>query len=188
MIEQFDASIRLSCRAACLSRSAYYYEVKRSDDGELINAILALIHKHPRWGFPKCQKRLRALGYRWNHKRIYRVYLELKLNMRRKSKRRLPNRDPLPLVVPEAMNRCWSMDFMSDRLQHGHRFRTLNVLDDFNREILGIEIDSGLGAKRVTRYLDQIAAWRGYPDRIRVDNGTLSSPLMNLLPGRKLGA
>ena len=61
---------------------------------------------------------------------------------------------------------------MSDRLQHGHRFRTLNVLDDFNHEILGIEIDSGLGFKRVTRYLDQIAAWRGYPDRIRVDNGS----------------
>lgn len=154
-----------------MSRTAYYYEPKRSDDSELVDVLLALIEKHSRWGFPKCRKRLKALGYRWNHKRIYRVYLELKLNMRRKAKRRLPSRSPLPLVVPAMANDCWSMDFMSDALQHGHRFRTFNVLDDYNREILGIDINSSIPASRVTRYLDQIAAWRGYPQKIRVDNG-----------------
>ena len=127
--------------------------------------------KHPRWGFPKCRKRLRTLGYRWNHKRIYRVYLTLGLNMRRRAKRRLPNRNPLPLTVPSSVNDCWSMDFMSDVLQHGHRFRTFNVMDDYNREVLGIDINSGITADRLTRYLDQIAAWRGYPQRVRVDNG-----------------
>ena len=97
-----------------MSRAAYYYEPKRIDDSELIDALLALVEKHSRWGFPKCRKRLKALGHRWNHKRIYRVYLELKLNIRRKAKRRLPSRSPLPLVVPAMANDCWSMDFMSD--------------------------------------------------------------------------
>ena len=154
-----------------MSRTAYYYQAKRSDDQALIDALLALIEKHPRWGFPKCCKRLRRLGYHWNHKRIYRVYTMLRLNLRRKSKRRIPSRHPLPLAVPEQANICWSMDFMSDTLAHGHRYRTFNVLDDFNREVLGIDINSGIRAERVTQYLDQIAAWRGYPERIRVDNG-----------------
>lgn len=168
---QFQASINRCCDAACLSRTAFYYQAKLPDDDELIDVLLALIDKHPRWGFPKCRKRLKALGYPWNHKRIYRVYKLLKLNLRRKSKRRLPTRNPLPLQVPGQANDCWSMDFMSDTLQHGHRFRTLNVLDDFNREVLGIDINSGIQAPRVTQYLDQIAAWRGYPKQIRVDNG-----------------
>lgn len=168
---QFQASINRCCDAACLSRTAFYCQAKLPDDDELIDVLLALIDKHPRWGFPKCRKRLKALGYPWNHKRIYRVYKLLKLNLRRKSKRRLPTRNPLPLQVPGQANYCWSMDFMSDTLQHGHRFRTLNVLDDFNREVLGIDINSGIQAPRVTQYLDQIAAWRGYPKQIRVDNG-----------------
>lgn len=168
---QFRASINRCCDAACLSRTAFYYRAKLPDDDELIDVLLALIEKHPRWGFPKCRKRLKALGYPWNHKRIYRVYKLLKLNLRRKSKRRLPTRNPLPLQVPGMANYCWSMDFMSDTLQHGHRFRTFNVLDDFNREVLGIDINSGIQAPRVTQYLDQIAAWRGYPKQIRVDNG-----------------
>ena len=95
----------------------------------------------------------------------------LKLNLRRKAKRRLPARNPLPLQVPKQMNQCWSMDFMSDTLQHGHRDRTFNVIDDFNREVLGIDINSGIRASRVTVFLDQIAAWRGYPKQVRVDNG-----------------
>lgn len=169
--DQFPASITLCCEAALLSRTAYYYQPKRRDDHEVIEALLALIDRHPRWGFPKCRKRLRALGHYWNHKRIYRVYLMLKLNLHRKSKRRLPSRHPLPLHTPPTFNISWSVDFMSDVLQHGHRFRTFNVLDDFNREVLGIDINSGITADRVTRYLDQIAAWRGYPERIRCDNG-----------------
>ena len=168
---QFKASICRCCEAAGLSRTAYYYQAKRPDDDELIDVLLALIDKHPRWGFPKCRTRLRKLGYSWNHKRVYRVYKLLKLNLRRKSKRRLPSRAPLPLQVPSRANVCWSMDFMSDTLQHGHRYRTFNVLDDFNREVLGIDINSGIRAERVTHYLEQIAAWRGYPQRIRVDNG-----------------
>jgi len=164
-------SIVMSCEAAGLSRTAYYYEPKLVDDSEIISALDKLIERHPRWGFPKCFKRLRALRKRWNHKRVYRVYTEMKLNMRRKSKKRLPPRNPEPLAVPAESGLSWSMDFMSDSLHNNVRFRTFNVIDDFNREVLGIDIGTGMPAARVTRYLDQLAAWHGYPEKVRVDNG-----------------
>lgn len=73
--------------------------------------------------------------------------------------------------MPQAANQCWSIDFMSDSLQCGRRFRTFNVVDDFNREVLAIEVDLSLPALRVTRVLERISAWRGYPEKIRMDNG-----------------
>jgi transposase InsO family protein len=111
------------------------------------------------------------MGHGWNHKRVYRIYCALKLNKRRKGKRRLPTRCPAPLVVPEAMNDCWSADFMSDALWGERRFRTFNVVDDFNREGLAIEVDFNLPAPRIVRTLDRIATERGYPRKLRLDNG-----------------
>lgn len=99
------------------------------------------------------------------------MYCSLKLNLRRKGKRRLPSRHPQPLAVPAAINQAWSADFMSDALLCGRRFRTFNVVDDFNREALSIDIDLNLPAQRVIRTLDRIAAWRGYPEKLRLDNG-----------------
>jgi len=93
------------------------------------------------------------------------------LNLRVKPKKRLPSREPNPLVQPEAANQSWSLDFMSDSLSSGRAFRTLNIIDDFNREVLWIEIDTSLPAERVIRTLDMIASWRGYPKQIRMDNG-----------------
>lgn len=107
----------------------------------------------------------------WNHKRIHRIYCLLKLNFRRKGKQRLPVRNPSPLATPEALNQSWSVDFMHDALVCGRRFRTFNVVDDFNREALSIEIDLNLPALRVVRVLDRIAANRGYPVMLRMDNG-----------------
>ena len=95
----------------------------------------------------------------------------MKLNIRTKPKRRLPSRNPQPLVQPKAANCCWSLDFMHDSLISGRPFRILHVLDDFNRELLGTEIDTSLPAQRVIRVLERIAQWRGYPEYIRVDNG-----------------
>ena len=117
--------------------------------------------------------RCRAIGPRdngecWNHKRVYR---ELELNLRIKPRKRLKREKPDELVVPEQPNEVWSMDFMADRLGDGRQFRLLNVLDDFNREGLGIEIDFSLPAERVVRALNQIFEWRGAPRTIRVDNG-----------------
>lgn len=95
----------------------------------------------------------------------------LKLNMKRKGKKRLPARILQPLESVMAINECWSMDFMSDALQSGRKLRTFNLIDDFNREALAIEIDTSLPAQRIIRVLDKVISWRGIPKRIRVDNG-----------------
>lgn len=172
LCEHYGVSVRLACEVAGISRSSYAYTHKRIDDDAVMDAILALVERHPRWGFPKLRKRLRRLGHAWNHKRIYRVYRALRLNMRRKAKRRLPSRHPRPLMVPAKVNVCWSMDFMSAVLRHGHRFRTFNVVDDFNREVLTIDVNSGITAERVVTMLERVIVWRGAPDIIRVDNGS----------------
>ena len=100
---QYPVSVVKSCEVVCMSRTAYYYEPILSNDDDIIDALNKLVEKHHRWGFPKCFKRLRKLGYRWNHKRVHRMYTELKLNLRRKTKRRLPTRNPEPLAVPSAL-------------------------------------------------------------------------------------
>jgi putative transposase len=169
--EQFQVSERLACRVLALGRSVYRYQPQPNRDGEVIKLLLELAHGRPEQGFGKLFPRLRRLGYAWNHKRVYRVYCALKLNKRRKGKRRLPTRTPAPLQVSAAMNECWSADFMSDALWAERRFRTFNVVDDFNREVLAIEMDFNLPAARVVRTLERIAADRGYPLKLRLDNG-----------------
>jgi len=109
-------------------------------------------------------------SFTWNHKRIYRIYKELELNLRIKPRKRLVRDKPETLTVPLAMNQVWSMDFMHDQLEDGRSIRLFNVIDDFNREALGIEVDFSLTSERVVRSLDQIIAWRGKPCVIRADN------------------
>ncbi len=137
----------------------------------MISALQRLADVHPVYGFRKLQACLRREGKLWNHKRVYRVYKLLQLNKKRKGKRRLPARVKQPLLQQTERNSSWSMDFMSDSLASGNRFRTLNVLDDCNREALVIEIATSISAKRVTRTLEQLIDWRGKPASIRVDNG-----------------
>ncbi|GCD60262.1 transposase [Acetobacter pasteurianus NBRC 3277] len=110
-------------------------------------------------------------GRVWNHKRVYRIYRELELNLRIKSRRRLVREKPEKLSVPALPNEVWSMDFMADRLLDGRAFRLLNILDDFNREGLAIEVDFSLPVCRVVRCLEQVMEWRGRPEAIRMDNG-----------------
>lgn len=110
-------------------------------------------------------------NFSWNHKRVYRIYRELALNLRIKPRRRLVRDRPEPLAVPHAINEVWSMDFMHDQLEDGRSFRLFNVIDDFNREALGIEVDFSLPSERVIRALKQIISWRGKPVAIRSDNG-----------------
>lgn len=114
---------------------------------------------------------LRHLNYCWNHKKVYRIYTEMGLNLKRKVKKRLPARVMEPLLQPLYPNITWSMDFMHDVLSTGVNFRCLNIIDDYNRECLAITIDTTLNSKRVIRQLDQLAGWRGIPQKIRVDNG-----------------
>ena len=103
-------SVRRSCLSTGLSRAAYYRTpVVASDrDADIITALNALIKQHPRWGFWMCRKALRRKGYPWNHKRVYRVYCALRLNLKRRAKRRLPERIKQPLLAPEQPNKVWS--------------------------------------------------------------------------------
>lgn len=171
MRSEHGLSIRKACGAVSLSRSVYAYQPKVRNDGPVIEVLTSLADQHPRWGFGKMFQVIKRQKHGWNHKRVYRVYCELKMNLRRKGKKRLPNRNPRPLCVPDRANISWSADFMSDALYGGRRFRTFNVVDDFNREVLEIEVDLNLPAPRIIRVLDRIAAWRGYPQRLRLDNG-----------------
>lgn len=169
--EEHSLSTRAACEIVGISRSSYLYRPDMTRDEPVIAAIQEVIEDNPGYGFPKMYKTLRRRGHSWNHKRVHRVYCLLKLNKRRKAKRRLPSRNPLPLAQPAVANESWSMDFMSDALECGRRFRTLNIVDDFNREALAIEIDLNLPAPRVIRVLERIVLTRGYPESIRVDNG-----------------
>jgi len=148
-------SVSHACRTVSISRPVYYYQPDIDRDNHVIAVLLALCEKYPRYGFGKLFAIIRRLGHKWNHKRVHRVYRLLKLNMRRKAKRRLPNRNPLSISVPESINQCWSIDFMSDSLYCGRKYRTFNVVDDFNREALAIEVDLNLPAARVIRVLDR---------------------------------
>lgn len=126
---------------------------------------------HSEWGFWMMHYSFRRLRYPWNHKKVYRIYTEMGLNLRRKYRKRLPSRVKEPLLQPLYPNLTWSMDFMEDRLLGDRRFRSFNVIDDFNREALSITIDRSINSKRVIRSLNQLIEWRGKPKRLRVDNG-----------------
>jgi len=171
LIAEHQASQVRACRVVGLSRSGFRYQAKKPEDHEIQVELQELAESKPRWGFKKMDQYLKNQGFHWNHKRVYRVYCEMKLNLRVKPKKRLPSRTPKPLVVPEKANISWSLDFMSDSLESGRAFRTLNVIDDFNREALWIEVDTSLPAERVIRVLEIVALWRGYPQQLRIDNG-----------------
>jgi putative transposase len=154
-----------------LSRTSHQYKTKPKDDTELQTALTGLTTRHVAIGFWQCCYRLWNRGHWWNHKRIYRVYTAMKLNIRRRAKRRLPERVKQPLTIPAAPNQVWSIDFMSDSLVDGRKFRLFNVMDDYNRESLAIEVDTSLPSLRVIRVLEKLIAERGCPANIRCDNG-----------------
>jgi len=172
-VERYQSSIRVACKTFAISETCYRYQPVLSDENaEIADWLIRLTHNQKDWGFGLCRDYLRNVkGFGWNHKRIYRIYCDLELNLRIKPKRRIQREKPLPLAVPDTPNEIWSMDFMHDQLSDGRTFRLFNVLDDFNREGLGIEADFSLPAIRVIRALDQIIEWRGKPGRLRCDNG-----------------
>jgi putative transposase len=168
---EHELSERRACRLVNVSRTAYRYRPKRPEDSEIQDILQRLAGRWPRWGYGKMRKWIRRQGYGWNHKRIYRVYCQMGLNIRLKPKKRLPPRDPQTLAQPDAPNECWSLDFMSDSLDYGRSFRVLNIIDDFNREAIWSEIDFSIPSERVVRVLEELAKHRGYPRRLRSDNG-----------------
>ncbi len=166
-------SIRLACRVFGVSEGCYRYQPVLAEENQLIaDWLLRITTSQRNWGFGLCFLYLRNVkGFGWNHKRVYRIYRELELNLRIKPRKRLVRAKPAALAVPEKPNTCWSMDFMHDQLSDGRSVRLFNVIDDFNREALCIEVDFSLPALRVKRVLEQVIAWRGKPAAIRCDNG-----------------
>lgn len=172
-VKSGKASIRVACAAVGISETCYRYQPKLdSENEEIADWLIRLTHNQKNWGFGLCYLFLRNVkGFDWNHKRVYRIYRELELNLRIKPKKRLIREKPEPLTVPDDINQCWSMDFMHDQLEDRRSYRLFNVIDDFNREGLGIEVDFSLPSIRVIRALEQIIEWRGKPQKLRCDNG-----------------
>jgi putative transposase len=170
-MQDHQISERQACRYLGISRTAFRHQAQKSGDEEVAKILVEIAEYKPRWGFKKMYDYLKNQGHSWNHKKVHRIYREMGLNLRVKPKKRLPSRNPKPLVEPEQANISWSLDFMSDSLVCGRTIRTLNIIDDFNREGLWIEIDTSLPSERVVRVLEMLALWRGYPQQLRIDNG-----------------
>ena len=173
LVTQGGLPVQRACQAVGLSRATYYRPLVdwARRDAAVIEALTTLGTTKPRWGFWKYVDRLRNTGQRWNHKRLWRVYRQLRLNLPRWTKKRVPARVVQPLDVIPQPNVVWAVDFMSNTLYGGRRFRTFNILDEGVREVLAIEVDTSLPAERVIRVLEQVTAWRGQPQAIRLDNG-----------------
>ena len=172
-IEARAISIRRACLIFNISVTCYYHKSVASDENQQIaDLLIELTTQNKNWGFGLCFLSLRnVLGLPYNHKRVYRIYCELELNLRIKPKRRIKRAKPAPLAVPVEPKQSLRMDFMHDALTDGRAFRLFNVIDDYNREALTVEIDFSLPAQRVIRSLNQLIECRGRPDQLRCDNG-----------------
>ena len=167
---EIEVSQRRACGLIEVQRSSCRYRRRRNEDPRLRARLRELAEVRRRFGYRRLQVLLQREGWRVNHKRVYRLYVEEKLGLRRKRGRKRSGARQ-PLAEPTGANQTWSVDFMTDALSSGRRFRTLNIVDDFTREALAIEVDTSLGGRRVARVLDDLRMQRGLPGQIRSDNG-----------------
>jgi putative transposase len=170
LTETHQVSITRACKTIRFPKSMFYYQSCK-DDTAIINKLKELAEQKPREGQDKFYDRIRSEGLIWNYKRVRRVYLMLGLNHRRRIKRRVPARVKQPLIQPQKINSTWSMDFMSDSLQTKRKFRTLNIMDDYNRMAISIEADFSFPSLSVVEALKRAIHENGKPEKIRVDNG-----------------
>jgi putative transposase len=173
LVQEHAVPVRRACRLVRLSRTAYYRPpmARVRHDAAVIAALTAIVADHGRWGFWKCFDRLRLQGHGWNHKRVHRVYCDLRLNLPRRTKRRVPQRLRQALSAPPVLNQVWALDFMADVLYDRRRFRVLTIIDEGNREALALDVGTSIPAARVTRVLEELIALHGRPAAVRVDNG-----------------
>ncbi len=171
MIEHYRLSERTACRLAGLSRTGYRYQAKSKDDQELRARLKVLAVDYSRYGYLMLHGLLKAEGLVINKKRTYRLYTEESLQVRTKKRKKL-QRHRQPMVVPTAADQRWSMDFVSDQLSHGRRFRVLNIVDDFTKEMVGQLVSVSITGNQVARFLNQMSERRQLPHSITCDNGT----------------
>ncbi len=169
--KHFEMSERRACRLVGLHRSTCRYPVKPTSDDELATRLRDLAAKRPRFGYRRLLILLRREGWQVNHKRVYRVYREHNLAVRRKRRKKLASQARVVLPEVTRINERWSMDFMADTMADGRSFRTLNIVDDFCKVCPAIEVDTSIPGRRVARVLDRLAETRGLPEMIVVDNG-----------------
>lgn len=173
LVGDHQLPVQRACRVVGLSRAAFYRPPVPASrrDAAVIAARTDVVARYPRWGFWKLFDRMRLEGRPWNHKHVHRVYCMLRLNLPRRTLRRVPRRVRQPLAAPPVLNQTWALDFMAETLYDGRRVRLLTMIDEGNRE--GLEIAMGLSrpSRRVTRVLDELVALHGCPSAIRVDNG-----------------
>ena len=168
--KKYNASIQRMCILVGLARSLFYRQSVK-DDTQVEEKLRGLASEFPTRGFDWYYGKVRGEGLKWNRKRVLRVYRKLNLVKRRKVKKRVNKPYTDFLLYPVVPNVTWSMDFMSDSLEDGRRIRVFNIIDDYNREALSIEVGLSFPSQRVVRVLDRLKEERGLPDQIRVDNG-----------------
>ena len=172
MIEQFQLSERRACRLVGLSRDSFRNPPMASEQTQAMRCrIVDIAHQRRRFGYRRVHDLLRRDFPGVNHKRVYRLYREANLAVRKRKKSKRPLHERVPLQLAKAVNEVWSMDFVSDSLSNGRRLKYLTVADDFSHECVDIAVDFGISGEYVTRLLDRAAVFRGYPDMVRTDNG-----------------
>lgn len=176
LTQQYQVSQRRACRLIRIHRATVRYrpqrQAKRAQCAAAIaTRLLALATLRPRFGYRRLAVLLRREGYCANHKRVYRLYQQNHLTLRRKRRKRLAVLRRVSLVAPVSANQVWAMDFMQDALVNGRKFRTLNIVDVYTRECRAVEVDTSLGGARVVRVLARLAEAHGTPVRIMLDNG-----------------
>jgi putative transposase len=172
MIEHFDLSERHACSLVGLSRDSYRHPPEPDVTTVALSAaIVEIAQARRRFGYRRIHDLLRQAFSNVNHKRIYRLYSEADLAVRKRKKAKRPTSERVPLQLAKAINDVWSMDFVSDSLANGRRIKCLTVADDFSHECVDIATDFGISGQYVTRLLDQAAIFRGYPNVVRTDNG-----------------
>jgi putative transposase len=172
LVEIHQVSQRRACSALNVDRSTVRYRSRRDDDTELRDAMKAVAKDRRRFGYRRLHVMVERQGWHVNHKKFRRIYREEKLQVRRRGGRKRALGTRRPMVVPDGSNQRWSLDFVSDALTDGRRFRILTVVDDHTRENLALVADTSLSGLRVTRELDRLIAERGAPGTIVSDNGT----------------
>jgi putative transposase len=170
--ERLEVSERRACTMIGICRMTVRYRSQRPDDGRLRDRMKALADERRRFGYRRLHILLRREGYIVNHKRLFRLYREERLAVRRRGGRKRAMGARAPINLPVQPNQRWSLDFVSDQFLDGRRFRILTVIDDCTRECLALVADTSLSGMRVARELDQLIAARGRPLTIVSDNGT----------------